>query len=150
MKRVGAVLVMAVLAVGLVPVYGEEKGKASDDVKALDAKLTEAIQSGDVKTLDKYIADDFLVVDPLGRTHTKKSYLAHFDKTNAKFDSLKETDVVVRVFGDTAVVTGLLHIKGMIKDKDVSGEYRWTRVYNKKGDDWQCVAEQHIFVHPKE
>jgi ketosteroid isomerase-like protein len=147
MKRAGVVLFAAILAVGLMPVYGEEK---ADELKTLDAKLTEAVKEADVKTLDKYLADDYLVVDPLGRVHDKKQYLAHVSKDNARFEHLKETDVQVRNFGNTAVVTGLLNLKGTVKGKDVGGEYRWTRVYNKKGSAWQCVAEQHTYVHPKE
>ncbi len=147
MKRAVAVLVTAVLAAGLMPVYGE--GKA-DDLKALDAKITEAVKSGDAKTVGKYLADDYLVVDPLGRTHTRKSYLNYIEKDIARFEQLKESDVQVRTFGDAAVITGLLHIKGKVNDKDVTGEYRWTRVYHKKGDDWQIIVEHHTYVHPKE
>jgi len=99
MKRTGAVLFAAILAVGLTPVYGEAKAdKESDDLKALDAKMTEAVKNGDAKTLGKYMADDYIVVDPLGRTHTKKSYLGYVEKDIAKFEELKETDVKVKVF----------------------------------------------------
>jgi ketosteroid isomerase-like protein len=149
MKRAGAVVLLfaAVLAVGLLPAYGRE---ASDDLKALDAKITEAVKDGDAKTVGKYLADDYMVVDPLGRTHTKKSYLGYIEKDIAKFEQLKETDVQVKTFGDAAVITGLLHIKGKVNDKDVSGDYRWTRVYHKKGDDWQIIVEHQTYVLPKE
>jgi ketosteroid isomerase-like protein len=147
MKRAAAVLVTAALAVGLTPAYGEEK---ADDLKALDAKITAAVKSGDAREVGKYLADDYMVVDPLGRTHTKKSYLGYIEKDIAKFEDLKETDVKVRTFGDAAVITGLLHIKGKVNDKDVGGEYRWTRVYHKKDGGWQIIVEHHTFVHPKE
>jgi len=152
MKTVGAVLFAAVLAFGLTPARGEEEAaKAADELKALDAKLTEAFQKHDVKTLEKYAADDLLVIDPLGRVHDKKHYFEHLEKGNTKIEELKESDVKVRVFGNTGVVTGLLNLKAMVKDKDISGEYRWTRVYNKKKDgDWQVVTEQHTYVQPKE
>jgi len=154
MKTVGVALVLAVFAGGLTLARGEEN-KAADDktadaVKALDTKLTDAFKIRDVKTLDKYSADDYIAIDPLGRVHDKKKYLEHLSKGTAKFDTLKETDQKVRMFGDTAVVTGLLNIKAMVGDKDISGDYRWTRVYTKKGNDWLCVTEQHTFVQPKE
>jgi ketosteroid isomerase-like protein len=152
MKKVGTVLVMAILAVGLSPARGEDKkADAVSELKALDAKLTAAFKARDVKTLDKYTAEGFTEIDPRGGIHTKKQYLKHLSKKGAvKFTELKETDVKVRAFGDTAVVTGLLHLKGMVRDKDISGDYRWTRIYNKKGGEWQCVHEQHTYVHPKE
>jgi len=147
MKKVLLVLLLAVLAFAQTPARGEEKG---DNLKALDAKLTEAFKDHDVKMLAKYTADSYLVIDPLGRIHEKKPYLEHIAKGDHKFTEVKETDVKARIFGDTGVVTGLLHIKGMAMDKDISGEYRWTRVYNKKDGEWLCVAEQHTYVLPKE
>jgi len=151
MKKFGTVLVMAFLAVGLSQARAEDaKADPTADLKALDAKLTDAFKARDVKTLDKFTADDYIEIDPRGGVHDKKQFLDHLTKGTAKFTELKETDVKARVFGDTAVLTGLLQLKGMVQDKDISGEYRWTRVYNKKGGEWQCVSEQHTYVHPKE
>jgi ketosteroid isomerase-like protein len=151
MKRVGTMLLLATLALGLAPVRGEDKkADTASDLKALDAKLTAAFKTRDVKTLDKYTADDYLEIDPRGGIHNKKQFLEHLTKGTAKFEDLKETDVTVRLFGDTGVITGLLHLKGMVGDKDISGDYRWTRVYNKKGGEWLCVTEQHTYVVPKE
>ena len=97
------------------------------------------------------LADDYILIDPRGRVHTKEQYLEHLSKgkANPKFEDLKETDVKVRVFGDTAVVTGLLHVKGKLQDKDVSAEYRWTRVYNKKGDSGSASSSSTPMSFPR-
>ena len=151
MKWVGAVLLLAILALGLSPLRGEDKKSDTASVlKALDAKLTKAFEDRDVKMLDKHIADNYIEIDPRGGIHNKKDFLDYLSKGTAKFESLKETDVKVRSFGDTAVVTGLLDIKGKAGDKDFSGRYRWTRVYHKKGGEWMCITEQHTYVVPKE
>ena len=150
MKMVGIVLFMAILAVGLSPAHGEDnKADTASDLMALDAKLTDAFKAGDFEMLGKYFADDYILVDPRGGLHNKKQHLKHLTTGTAKFKVLNETDVKVKVFGDTAVVTGLLQVTGKADDKDVSAEYRWTRVYNKSGDEWRCVLEQHTYVHPK-
>jgi ketosteroid isomerase-like protein len=63
----------------------------------------------------------------------------------------KVTEAFIAHDGDTAMVSGLLHVKGKWEDKDISPEYRWTRVYNrKKGAEWLCVLEQHTYVVPKD
>jgi ketosteroid isomerase-like protein len=146
MKKISAVLLMAILAVCL----SAARGDTGSDLKTLDAKLTDAFKASDVRTLDKYMDEDYILIDPRGGVHNKKQYLKHLTDGASKVKDLKETDVKVRVFGDTAVVTGLLQVKGKFDGKDISPEYRWTRVYNKKGDEWRCVVEQHTFVHPKE
>jgi ketosteroid isomerase-like protein len=150
MKRVVVFVLMLGLAVGLSAVQGEEKkaeDKAAADLKALDAKLTDAFKNGDGKLFDKYTADDYMLVGPLGHISDKKRVLERLEKAKMKIDDLKESDVRVRVLGDTGVVTGLLALKGKSGEKDISGEYRWTRVYSrKKGGDWLCILEQHTFV----
>jgi ketosteroid isomerase-like protein len=150
MKRVvgGAVLLGAALVLIAKPVFGEEKG--AEDLKALDAKLTEAFKKRDFQLLGKHMAEDYILVDPRGHLHTKAQYLKYVADGTPKYKEFKETDVKVRTFGDTAVVTGLLETTGKASDKDVTGEYRWTRVYTKKGNDWLCVYEQHTGVVPKE
>ena len=150
MKKLGAVLLMAtMLAVGLTSVRGAD---AKEELKEMDAKLTAAFKAGDVKTFEKALAENYLLVDPNGNLHTKKQFLEHMMKGTVKFDELKETDIEVRTFGmDAAVITGVLHLKGKAGDKDISGDYRWTRAYHKKSDGmWVCITEQHTFVYPKE
>jgi ketosteroid isomerase-like protein len=148
MKKLGTALFVAILALGQMPAYGEEKN--SNDLKALDAKLTEAFKNHDVKTLENFAAPDMVVIDPLGRVHDRKQYFEHMEKGLAKISELSESDVKVKLYGNAGVVTGLLTLKAMVKDKDISGEYRWTRVYVKKGGEWKVVSEQHTYVHPKE
>jgi ketosteroid isomerase-like protein len=147
MKKISAVLLMVILGISLSTARGQD---ATSDLKTLDAKLTDAFKTRDFKLLDKHTADDFILIDPRGGVHDKKKYLKHLTDSTAKFKDIKETDVKVRVFGDTAVVTGVLHVTGKFEDKEVSPEYRWTRVYNKTGNEWRCVMEQHTYIQPKD
>jgi ketosteroid isomerase-like protein len=147
MKKIGAVLLMAMLFVGLSAARGQD---AASDLKALDAKLTNAFKTRDVKMLDKHTDVDYVLIDPRGGVHDKKQYLKHLADSTPKFIDLKETDVKVKVFGETAVVTGILHVKGKVEDKDINPEYRWIRVYNKTGNEWRCVLEQHTYINPKD
>jgi ketosteroid isomerase-like protein len=147
MKKIIPVLAM------VIPVFCLSAARAQDasDLKTLDAKLTEAFIAHDFKAIDKHTADDFLLVDPRGAIHNKQEYFKYLGAGKSKVGDVKETAVTVRNFGDTGVVSGLLHVKGKLEDKDISPEYRWTRVYNrKKGGDWLCVLEQHTYVVPKD
>jgi ketosteroid isomerase-like protein len=151
MKKISAVLVMVILAVGLSSARGQEKkGDTVAELKALDAKLTDAFKTHDLQKLGKHIDDEYMLIDPRGGVHNKKQYLEYMAEGPSKVKDLKETDVKVRVFGETAVVSGLLHVKGKVDDKDIHAEYRWTRVYNKRGNEWLCVLEQHTHVLTKE
>jgi len=150
MKKVGAALFVAVLVLSQTPARGEDK--KGEDLKALDAKLTDAFKNHDYKLIESHAADDIIFIDPLGRVHNRQQYFEHLGKGNLKISELNESDVQVRHLGNTGVVTGLLTLKAMVGEKDISGEYRWTRVYSKKGKDgeWKVVAEQHTYVLPKD
>jgi ketosteroid isomerase-like protein len=148
MKKFTAGLVIASLAVCLSAARGED---TSSDLKTLDAKLTDAFAAHDIKLLDQHTADDFVLIDPRGGIHNKSGYFKYLSSGGSKLSDLKETDVTVRNYGDTGIVSGLLHVKGKFEDKEISPEYRWTRVYNKKkGGEWRCVLEQHTYVVPKD
>jgi ketosteroid isomerase-like protein len=59
-----------------------------------------------------------------------------------KLTSDDVSDMKVRVYGNTAVITGKAATKGTIGGKDASGQNTFTRVLVKKGGTWQTVALQ--------
>jgi hypothetical protein len=48
----------------------------------------------------------------------------------------------VRVFGNTAIVTGGDTEKSTYKGKDSSGKYVWTDVFVNRNGKWQAVASE--------
>jgi len=65
-----------------------------------------------------------------------------------KITSNELSDLKVRVYGDTAVVTGKTDVKGTSGGKDISGPTLFTRVYVKKDGRWQSVAFQQTAAKP--
>jgi hypothetical protein len=52
----------------------------------------------------------------------------------------------VRVFGNTAVVTGSDTEKSTYKGKDSSGKYAWMDVFANRNGRWQAVASESTMV----
>jgi len=50
--------------------------------------------------------------------------------------------MVVRLYGDTAVVTARADVKGRQLGEDFSGPYRYTRVWVRRNGRWQTVSYQ--------
>jgi ketosteroid isomerase-like protein len=63
-----------------------------------------------------------------------------------KFESAKSSDVKVRVYGKTAVMTGRFNAKGTFKGKTIDVRERYTAVWVKQNGRWQLVAEQGNFI----
>jgi ketosteroid isomerase-like protein len=88
------------------------------------------------------VADDATFTNPLGEVMTKEQRLSQIKPGGIQFDSYTADDVNVRVYGDTAVVTSRDSLAGKRGDQDISGQYRVTSIFVKKGGNWQLVARQ--------
>jgi ketosteroid isomerase-like protein len=59
------------------------------------------------------------------------------------YEAFDVDDLAVRIYGDTAVVTGRSSPKGRTaKGEPIRGQYRFLRVWVKRGGSWQVVAFQ--------
>ena len=132
------IIVTLVLIVG-----ASARAGVVEDIRQLDQERIRAQVSADAVALDRIYADDFIGVGPSGTVRTKKDVLADFTSGSLKFQSIKTDEVLIRVYGNAAVETGLSTMKGQDADKVVPEENRFTRVWIKKGDRWRLVANHY-------
>jgi len=126
------------------------KGEKVDEVMDLDRKLSHAMEKNNIEMIDKHTADHYMMIDPVGNVWGKKKSIEFLKSKGIVYESIKDSDVKARIYGHTAVLTGLADVKGKMKDHDINGEYRWTRVYALMDGRWQCVTEHLTFVsHPE-
>jgi len=81
-------------------------------VAALDTEYQAAVKANDVATMDRILADDFVLVTGLGKTYTKADLLEQARSKRVVYEHQEDSAQKVRVWGDTAVVTALLWAKG--------------------------------------
>ena len=147
MKRLTFALV---LSLALTPVaYSQTPGgavrKAGGDEEAVrQAELLYAasLVRGDVQALDGLFADDYIVTKSHGEVWDRNTHLA-FIKTHAhQFIKLDVQDLRVRVFGNTAAVTGRHNFLSRDEGAPYTGQSRFTRVYIKEKGRWRIAASQ--------
>src|SRR5262245_15133672 len=88
---------------------------ANDDprvIAALDKEYQAAVKINDAATMDRLLVDEFVLVTGNGRIYTKADLLAEARSGTAVYEQQDELEQVVRVWGDTAVVTAKLWEKG--------------------------------------
>lgn len=119
----------------------------TEDVQATIARLEHqwaaAFLAHDVKTIDRILADDFVGVDGRAFVSDKKSELDEAKSTETgDFVLLDDriSDIVVRVYGTTAVANAISNEKARFKGKDIAPRYRRTTVWVKRDGRWQCVS----------
>ena len=59
-----------------------------------------------------------------------------------RYDSIDVTEMVVRLYGNTAVVTARAEVRGRDLGEEFNGPYRYTRVWVKRNGRWQTVSYQ--------
>ena len=115
---------------------------AEQAVRQLFDELVTAYAKNDAAAPARILADDFTFTNPFGEVMTKEQRIGEIKPGGIMFDSYSVDDVNVRVYGDTAVVTNQATLAGKRGDQVISGQYRVTSVFVKKGDRWQVVAAQ--------
>jgi ketosteroid isomerase-like protein len=88
------------------------------------------------------LADDYVAITPLGQITTKQEAVSARRSGQLRYESMNITDMVVRLYGDTAVVTARADVKGHQLGEDFSGPYRYTRVWVHRNGRWQTVSYQ--------
>jgi ketosteroid isomerase-like protein len=91
-------------------------------------------------------SEDYTFINQRGELRTRADIVAGFKSGSYKYEARQLSDVQVRVYGDTAVVTGRALQQGVENSKDYSGENRFTRVYVKRQGRWVSVALQVTLV----
>jgi ketosteroid isomerase-like protein len=121
----------------------EADDRAKLEVQQVEKEWREAWIRGDPVALDRIHADDYLSINYLGQLSTKAQVMADVRAGAFKYESMAHKDVVMRVYGDVVIVNARTINKGHRQQRDVSGEFRYTRVYVKRGGHWQAVLSQY-------
>jgi len=108
----------------------------------MERQTREASIRRDADFSARTLADDFVGITPLGQVTTKQDNVSARKSRQLRYDTIDVTDMVVRVYGDTAVVTARADVKGHQLGEDFSGPYRYTRVWVRKTGHWQAVSYQ--------
>jgi ketosteroid isomerase-like protein len=115
--------------------YSEE-----DEVRRVEFEWGYAFEHKDFSTLDRLMADEYILTDPLGNVRSKAESLAAIETSEVHFESTESDDVKVRINGDTAVVTGRSTFRGRYKGWSMAGRYQYTDVLVRRQGAWKAVG----------
>ena len=109
----------------------------------METLWNEARAHADVGTLDRILVDDWTVTHANGTTDTKAKYLADLRSGARKFaGAVTVSDLVVRVYGDTAVASGSSDSTVTLNGQAQGGKLHFTRVYVKRNGAWKMIVTQ--------
>jgi ketosteroid isomerase-like protein len=108
----------------------------------MERQSKEASLQRDADFSVRTLAEDYVAITPLGQVTTKQETISARRSGQLRYESMNVTDMVVRLYGDTAVVTARADVKGHQLGEDFSGPYRYTRVWVRRNGHWQTVSYQ--------
>jgi ketosteroid isomerase-like protein len=110
-------------------------------IDQLEDAWRNAILKSNIATMDRLLAEDYLAITSSGLVQTKEETLANLKSGRVHMASLSVSDRKVRFYGRTAVVTSLAEVNATTPDGNISGNYRYTRVYARDASgNWKIVS----------
>jgi hypothetical protein len=145
-----AISIIAIITVVAVAdhISGNTKEPAEQVILKLETDQVEAFLRGDVSTLERLWADEFMFTAPNGMVVNKNGYLSMLKLGELKYEVWKLEEIKVRVYGEAAVVTGRVTAKGQVWDHVIDGQDRYTTAYVKQNGRWMAVATHASRISP--
>lgn len=119
-----------------------QNSEVEQEILRLEEELRQAEMRLDIPTLDQTYADDIMVTAPVGIVCDKSAVLTelHQAADKGKVESLDKDNIKVRAYGDTAVTSYRMTVKGRYEDTEVNRQFQITNVWMKRQGHWQIVA----------
>ena len=102
--------------------------------KAIVAKQADAIAAN--------VAPDFAQIDSTGQVHARDAFVADLLDPGLRIDPYTVEDFSVRVYGDTALLTGRIRMSGVSDGAPFKTHFRYIDVYVRRDGRWKVVSIQ--------
>src|ERR1700747_3179967 len=112
------------------------------EIMDLEKQAKEAAIHRDASFSERTLADDYVAITPLGQVVGKADTIAARKTAQLRYESINISDMVVRLYGNTAVVTARADVKGTELGEEFNGPYRFTRIWVRRNGHWMTVSYQ--------
>jgi ketosteroid isomerase-like protein len=97
----------------------------------------------DVAKMTELLTEDFTLTDASGVITTRADDIEIAKKGTLKYDIFENYDMKVRLYGDSAVVTGKTRVKGKVGENPFAAEFQFTDTIVRRDGRW-LFAASHI------
>ena len=112
----------------------------------LERRWSTIYKMNDAKSFEALLADDFLYTSPVGEVVDRKTYLYNLQEKIVLMTSVEATDELVRVYGNTAIVTATWTVDEAYRGFPFKGPCRITKVWINQNGNWKAAAFQVTFI----
>jgi ketosteroid isomerase-like protein len=143
--KLACILLMSVWAMAIaLPAQTESDSEIESKIVALENVWNQAYKAGDAKALNSILDDAIVLVNDDGSVQTKGEFLASLKpsapQAGAQQQQVAPESLSVRVFGNVAIATGVMRVKGFEGGKPYSRRERFVDTWLLKHGAWVCIG----------
>ena len=110
--------------------------KAQEEILELEREFAQAIIKNDSEAIERFLAEDYVIVDPDGGIIDGSRFLDVIKSGVLSHSAMDSEDIRVRVYGDTATVTAVTTSKTKYLGQEFTTRERATDVFVKENGQW--------------
>src|SRR5215208_7776048 len=95
-------------------------GETEQELLTLEKEFAAAIVRNDLEGIGRLVTDDWIIIDPNGEIVDRSRFFEVIKSGALAHDMMESEDFRVRVYGDTAVVTGVTRTRGKFMGQEFS------------------------------
>lgn len=142
MKPFAAALLFSILTSAVV--FSQSEAETKTKIVALEKLWNQAYKSADTKALDAILDNAIVLINDDGSLQTKKEFLESVSASSAQSSAQQQQvapeSLSVNVYGNVAVATGIMRVKGVENGRTYTRRERFVDTWLKQGNGWVCVA----------
>jgi hypothetical protein len=145
-SSVRSLLILLLLASVVVAPQGTKVADsvAAKEVLEMKRQYDMALMGADSGWFERAFVDDYLLILGDATTYTKSEYIRQLTSRELIWETVTGQDQRVRIYGDTAVVTGRFSGKGRLNEKPFTTDERFTSVWIRRNGRWNAVSEHAV------
>jgi ketosteroid isomerase-like protein len=144
MKMARVVMILVCITTVWAAAQTDTEEATKSKIVALEQLWNQAYKSGDTKALDSILDDAIVLVNDDGSVQTKAEFLASVKASapepNAQQQQVAPESFNVHVFGNVAIATGVMRVKGVEGGKSYTRRERFVDTWLFKRGSWVCVG----------
>ena len=120
----------------------------SQELVTLEKETARALSQNSSSFFSRVYSDDYVGIAASGEVLDKRALVASIQRSPAKYFTFLVTDISVRIYGASAVVTATWTTRGVLDGSNFSLQYRVIHVFvNTNGQGtWRAVAGQETLL----
>ncbi len=129
-----------VLVLAMASAQARDTAQDEREILRAEAALCEAFESGDAAYLRGALDPRFTLVDSRGTVTNLEQNLQEVQAREPRYEKFHNHGQSIRVYGDTAIVTGVTSVKGTAGGDAFQADFRFTDTWLYRDGRWLLAA----------